>query len=328
MPGLDWAALRLVIAARWWAEGGEGAVPLVALTGPTGASKTATVALAAGIVGCPLGHVTWSQDEGRMREAIGEQAASSGILLLDEYAKAAESHRHSVELRRGAATSLLDLRRAFHFRRLRVGPVHVRLHAPLVITDTDLGEEWESYAQFARRLVHRRIPHTVPRDWRETVGETETIRSVPGGAAWADSVLSELVDLLRAKRPASWDETARLLGTAPLSEQVASSGTTRGASVGSLAARLYAEWQIAEHRAVDGLDGDGWVEIDPHAEAEASRVYRQLCSRSSRRLSDAALQRLARLREIDLTAVLPEVDAIDAAWVDQTLFYRFRAIVP
>lgn len=295
LPGLDLGYFRLLLLARAYAERGDGPVPMVVVTGVTGAGKTTTAFLAAAACG-DRAELVRHDDPGRFAEAIGVGAQQAGILLADEFAKGLRP-RERIE----AFSRWLDLRRHYTYRRLRVGPVTVSIDAAIVITDTDLGEEIRTFAQVARRLVHVRLPRRAE-EWTKTmrVGAVESARRDPALARALDVFLSDFADRwLAPGEGGDWWAAARTLGYRRLEEEAAAR------EEGIPTAALVRELWIATAGARDAGPpwvGAGWKMLDPATE-QGSRLFEAwaaLCDGEH----PEQLSRVRRVREIDLGSAL------------------------
>lgn len=296
-PGLNLPYLQLLIAARGHAESGIGDPPQIVTTGVTGAAKTATVLLAAAIVGDSVQDVRYGTPE-RFSEAIADAAAGAGFILLDEYAK---DMRAAIRIE--AFGLLLSVRREYTFRRLRVGNVRVRVDSVLVVTDTDLGSEIQGHAQYARRAVSVRLLTRCPADWRETCpvrGDVSYLRHDRDAAHVADSYLSWIADACfsRSTGQPTWLDTAKRIGFAPLE----SSWTSDASPLIRRLHELYTETPPVPDSAVwpGGADA-GWRLFDPDSPGELLDIWSALCG-PVHTLDD--LLRIRRLREVDLARAI------------------------
>jgi hypothetical protein len=86
-PGIDFAYLRLLIAARGCAEGGMGKPPRIAVTGPSGAGKDVTVKVAAALIGDTHREVQWVPNATEFHAAIHEASQQAGFVSSPEIIK-------------------------------------------------------------------------------------------------------------------------------------------------------------------------------------------------------------------------------------------------
>jgi len=202
LPGLDERYLALCILARAYAESGEGAVPILLVTGPTGAGKSAIVKLAATMVGDGVYIIP---DNAALEETIGYGSSHAGFLLWDEYGKGNVYGRKESNM----FDPVLRMEREYTFRMLYMGPMRVRLNCVVVITNTQYSSDALSHQQAARRMAYLPLTRRV-KDWRK-VGEITQLRNDRLWSSMFDDYLSWLTDDY-LEEPLPWDELINDLG--------------------------------------------------------------------------------------------------------------------
>src|SRR5262249_4484241 len=92
-PGIDRKYLRLLLAARGYAEGDTGRPPFILAAGPSGSGKTTTVQVAASVCGDVCSPVTWSTDTERLRQGLMAGIEKGGFVSMNEVLKEGRRHR-------------------------------------------------------------------------------------------------------------------------------------------------------------------------------------------------------------------------------------------
>lgn len=295
-PGVDLEYLELLIAARGWAESGAGPVPMVMVTGPTGAAKTATVMLAATICGDSCASVK-EQDRAKFSESLGERCARCGFVLLDEFAKTVGARRV-----RMLFDLLLDVGREYTYRRLYVGPVTASLNSVLVITNNVFPQDVKQNAQLGRRLVFVELQRRAPALWENTcgTGDVRFWRTIPENAEIADTILSYIVDkhFIPGGTVDGWLGSARACGFDLLETTRTSSA---GVSIDDTVRELFALVCAEAPPAPDRWRGRGWRLLKLDGATDLEKCWRVLCDDPSTMDGFSTSMRVA---ELDLANVL------------------------
>jgi hypothetical protein len=212
-PGINVRLLRLLIAAKGFAQAQPIEPPLIAVTGQSSAGKTATCLLAAEIACDALEHGRMPDSVEEFLRAVGATCGRRDFFLVDEVAK---SRVTPAELE----AALLALKRGGQYRALYRGHVAFGPLPVIILADTFLPPIFRESIQLARRVVHVDLGAggCGARDWRTTAGEIVGWRSAyPGlNRPLADALLSEVRDFLWQPdgvcRPLTFHEAAERLG--------------------------------------------------------------------------------------------------------------------
>jgi hypothetical protein len=195
-PGLVRNFLLLQIAAKGVSEGAVGLPPLILVTGPSGAAKSATVTLAAATCGDNSTEVIWSTNQERFRQAIKAGIDAGSFVSVHEILKdALRAGLTPVE----ALDPILTLTPTSTSHVLYVGPVALGRLPAFTLTDTYCPQEVRDDVQLARRLIYVRLPSRV--DWETPLTTRaggkgiEAFRTFgPEEAEAANAVLSHVID--------------------------------------------------------------------------------------------------------------------------------------
>jgi DNA polymerase len=189
-PGIDRAYLSLLIVARGLAESGVGAVPMILVEGSSGSGKSATVLLAADLIGDTAKIVQPGTAPEKFDRTFGQQAASgAGFIRLDEFGKTTSDSRILEQFE-----PLYLIERDYGCERMYVGPVVVPVRSVVIAGRVSFPPAVFTQTQITRRFVSIRLLGSTP-DWRETSGGIEGWRNRDAvNARVADSLISWLVD--------------------------------------------------------------------------------------------------------------------------------------
>ncbi len=295
-PGVDRAYLELLIVARGFAEAGSGPVPMIMVTGPTGAAKSTTVLLAAALCGDVCAPIKEVERE-RFQEAIGQRARTSGFLLLDEFGK--DMH----ELRRRALFSLLlDITRTFTYRANYTGPTYTQLNSTLVLTNNAFSQDVKQNAQLGRRLIKVDLCSRAG-NWETTCGTRDVRywRTEETNADAANSFVSHVIDKYlpegcnRTFIDAAGDVGFKLL------EELTAAAEAEGAVSTSEQVRELFTLVCAAPAYEKRPFLKGWKVIDRDDHGELAVAWRQLCDDPATKQGIAEAMRIA---ELDLGALL------------------------
>lgn len=197
-PGVNVKLLKLLVAAKAFAQRGGSEPPRVLIVGMSQAAKTAHVRLAAELTGDSVEMLNIDEPEDRYKRAFGEGSRKCSYLLSDEIAK---SDLEGKELCKRVTLITSDtLYHVLHKGHRKIGrlPVHV-------MCDTLVPEGLFADVQVTRRIVFVDLGAGIqtgvkPIDWRTTCGGGEIKgwrKNVWCGADAADAIVSEVKDELR-----------------------------------------------------------------------------------------------------------------------------------
>ena len=88
-PGIDHRYLRLLVAARGYAEGGTGQPPRIAVDGPSGAGKDGTATVAAALIGDEHRPVPFVDRVEHFHQQLFDAAQKAGLVSVPEIVKSA-----------------------------------------------------------------------------------------------------------------------------------------------------------------------------------------------------------------------------------------------
>lgn len=283
-PGIDCKYLELALVARGFAESGLGMIPIILVTGPSGAGKTKVVELAAEILGDRAPKVP----RGNYQETLGYTAELGGLLILDEFAKG----KTGAKLR-SAFDFLLELDREFTYRRLYVGPSRTRINSAIFVTNNAWGSDVLEHEQVGRRAVIVRLSRQAASDWQISSGGLEGWRRRHTDVC--DSILSHVVDRWFA-RPGdelsmNFQEAAEEIGFSSLRNDTGLDGASTEEAIRGFFDAVCSE---QEQEA-------GWVEIDWDISGKLLDFWRDLCDDPG---DGAARHESMKIQERDLVRVL------------------------
>jgi len=218
-PGLSWVALRSQVCAAVIAqETGVGMTPMTFISGTTGAAKTTTVKLAAGILGTSAPDVTYLRDGETLKRAIGMAGTRGAFALCNEFLK---DHQRANTGRfdpKAAMETLLNLTPEVLVHVLHVGPRPLGKLPAIVLTEPNCPYQLRGYGQVARRVRHVKL-FGQKKSWKESLAALNLTPGTihlyrlrdPELAEAADVILSDLTDQYFAAQM-SWDTIADSLG--------------------------------------------------------------------------------------------------------------------
>lgn len=297
-PGFRWEFLLLLIAARGVAEGAASEPPMVFVTGPTGASKSLSVFLAASVCGDRNTEVVWCPNSDRLRQAVVDATSSGTFVTFNEVLKEANTHA----AKNGSAMNfVLNLTPDSMSHYMYVGPVRMGKLPVFVWTDTELPESIKRNAQLARRLVHVHLPSAV--DWEKSLKDSGVFHpkrfrvSSERRARVANAVLSHVIDRF-FRPPVTFEEIARSLGFGRMID-------SQEAEEGREALKTLFETTVAAPE-ISGVDcvrwkGRGWKVLSRDVETPLREAWATVADPenffASRAASEADWQRVVGLRE-------------------------------
>ena len=209
-PGISWPYLRLLIAARGCAESGLGQPPRLAVDGPSGAGKDATIKVAAMLIGDQHQDVPWNEDVREFHLGLHEASQNAGLVSSGEIIKLIRAKKRDVL---ASLSALLTYDCGITIRRLYTGPTPVRQVPALVITDTSFPPELHCDEQMGRRFVYVHLQRKV--DWQRTaeLGIDGWRARSPDHAAAANALVSQVIDeFFSQPSPLVFEDIARELG--------------------------------------------------------------------------------------------------------------------
>lgn len=162
-PGVQPAAIKLLIVAKGCAEMRAGLPPMVFLTGPTGSGKTVSPLLAAAICGDSVATVRYTVNEERLRQGLHSAKQTGSYAFFDEYLKAAAAAKQSPV---AAMEVLLGFTEDSLSHKLYTGPVALGDLPACVWADTAIHKDILTHAQIGRRVFHIGLPDE--QHWEDT----------------------------------------------------------------------------------------------------------------------------------------------------------------
>lgn len=276
-PKIDLRYLRLLIAARGFAEAGVGMVPMIVVSGPSGSGKTKTVELAATILGDEAPRVP----PGDFQETLGYKVREGGLIVLDEFSKnlGRDGERERFDF-------LLQIDRDLSYRRLYVGPTKEPIYSAIIVTNNVFGEGLYEHSQVGRRCVYVPLVSSVPdeSDWQKTcgTGDLRRWRRDPENAKLADEYASHIIDLYFSDPRAaergemSFFDTAKEIGFSRLKDSVSSDTFEGMTSEDQIRDFFKLVCQLPD--AEGDLGKRGWAELDLTSHGEpALEAWKALC---------------------------------------------------
>ena len=216
-PGLNRAAVKLLLAAKGCVEGGQGIHPMVFISGPTRSAKSSTVNVAAAIAGDGNTEVTFDPSIERVRQQINEAKEYGSYATFNEFIK---DGMHNGKTHLGIMDQILNFTESSTSHKLYVGPVPMGRPPVFVWTDTAVPTSVKQDGQLARRLVHVHLPRKVRWDValaKTGVHKPRFIRSDARYTHACNVILSAVIDEF-FKSPLIFGDIAGRLGFSLLSE--------------------------------------------------------------------------------------------------------------
>ena len=247
LPGVtdQWLdALRLMVVCGLRAQLGLPQLPMLVLTGGSGAGKGALVSAACGILGAPSRKLAPPKDTAQLSSALGEALESGApIVLIDEIGKGISWWQQ--------CRPLLEIGAEHTWRKLYVGQVCTPVRSGVVIAGSTLPAALETMPEFARRAALidlRGLLPAVTERWEAAcrnllqVPRLEDMRRSELGTAIAEAYTADGLESVRVHRSESWVSHALALGASRLED------TERAADQQRTIRALYRLW-------LDGPDG-------------------------------------------------------------------------
>lgn len=215
LPGVNWPAVELLIAAKGCVEGeGVGVPPLIGITGPSSAGKSATVEIAAMICGDVVSETRYSTDRERIMQAVLAAKDVGSYCVFNELFKqgAAAGRKSFLE----SLDLFLNLTPNVSVHKMYVGPVRLGTLPVLIWTESDLENAVAEDRQIARRTVHVDLVGTV--DWVKSLAAAgvdtfgQIRRHSESLAHAANVILSHVIDSHFRDSPRSFFDLAKRIG--------------------------------------------------------------------------------------------------------------------
>jgi len=218
-PGISWVAVRSQVCASAVAqETRRGLHPMTFISGPSGAAKTTTIKVAAGILGTSAPEVSYHRDEEKMKRSIGEAGKRGGFALCNEFLKDHTRMNRGKFDPRAAMETVLTLTPEVQIHVMFVGPRPLGRLPAVVFTEPNCPYMLRDYRQIARRVRLLKL-FGAKEAWKDTIAALNLtpdtihlyrLRDTELADA-ADVILSDLIDRYFAV-PMTWDSIADSLG--------------------------------------------------------------------------------------------------------------------
>lgn len=286
LPGLPREYVQLIIAARGCQEGEGGLPPMMFACGPTGASKSASIHVAAAILGDRATEVPWNKETERIRQGLLTAKEGGTICVFNEFLKDASKDIGGAV---NAMDLVLNITPGSVSHALYRGPVRLGNPPVCVWTDTVIPEFVRTSEQVSRRIVAVELSRSVR--WEKPLSDAgitgPTALRTQGGpdlVAACDAILSHVIDHY-FRTPTDFIAIARDLGFCLIRD---SAGGTAGREI--LRQLFRAVCLASPHEsACRRFGGRGWVEVPAHSETDLSTLWRDVADesgRDSRRLTE------------------------------------------
>lgn len=297
-PSLCRPLVELLVVARGISEGEQSMPPMVFVTGPTGASKSLSVFIAASVCGDRNTEVVWTSNSDRVRQAVVDAGSAGAFVTFNEVLKEA---RRQLGKRSQAMDYVLNLTPDSVSHYMYVGPVRMGRLPVFVWTDTALPDSVQRDAQLARRIVHVKLSKSV--DWEASmrdsgVGHPKRFRvSSERRARAADALLSRVIDRF-LRPPMAFGDAATVLGFERMSE-----GDEAESFRDALANLFECVCSAPDVAGADAMrwKGRGWKLVNRDVDAPLQQAWLAVADEDSFGESHAASevdwQRVAGLRE-------------------------------
>lgn len=222
-PGIDRALVKAAIAGFACAqETRAGMQPIVFVSGPSGAAKTTTLKLAAGMYGSRSHDVVFEPEPARLRQSVQQGAGSCAAILFNEILKDSARGRHKMSPRE-ALDPILNFTEDSASWVAYVGPVKMGRLPALFLTEPVCPTSLREETQLARRIRHHRVEGRKDA-WKSTItaaglgADVHLLRTVSDSVNRAcDAILSYVCDEF-FRSPLTWDVIADTLGVRTIEE--------------------------------------------------------------------------------------------------------------
>lgn len=193
-PGINRNYVRLLIASKGASEGRLAQCPYLLVSGVSGAGKSTTVQIAAGLCGDRAEEPIYNANVERFRQALMDAARNSGFVCVNEIFKMSRNARLTPTQ---ALDPLLSLTEESRSHVMYIGSVPFGRLPVFVLTDIDFPVEVERDIQLARRFTFFQLP--TANNWQDNL-VAKNFRphefrklSFDHNAA-ADAVVSDVID--------------------------------------------------------------------------------------------------------------------------------------
>lgn len=189
----------------------SGMLPIVFVSGPSGAAKTSTIRIAAGIYGAMTHDVVFEPEPAKFRQNIWTGATTCPVVLCNEILKDSSRGRYKLSPK-DALDPLLNITEHSATWVSYRGPVKMGRLPAIYLTEPVCPLTLRDETQIARRVRHYRV-HGRKDEWKRTVAASgltdfHYLRGLGKTVnAACDSILSDCCDTWFAV-PATWDSIA------------------------------------------------------------------------------------------------------------------------
>jgi hypothetical protein len=289
-PGIDRNYIKLLIATKGASEGRLAQCPFLLITGPTGAGKSTSVHIAAGICGDKASEPIFVPHIERFRQSLMDAARTSGFVCVNEVFKYAESCRMSYTQ---ALDPMLSLTEDSRSHVLYVGSVEFGRLPVFVLTDINIPIEVEQDRQLARRFTFYRLSQE--NFWSDTLIRKQIkphelrLLSYDHNAA-CDSILSDVIDEF-FQEPTPLFDIAERLQSGSLSNFTGETDRVKKHML-ELYKLVCAAPAVIGTDAVRYSANGGWKRIDRMTESPLNEMWNNVCD-------GVEVERWARSRAVD-----------------------------
>jgi hypothetical protein len=272
--GIDRNYVKLLIASKGASEGRLAQCPYLLVAGVSGAGKSTTVHIAAGICGDKADEPIFTPFVERFRAGLMDAARNSGFVCVNEIFKSARDAKMSAVQ---ALNPMLSLTEDSRSHVLYVGSVPFGRLPVFVLTDIDVPPEVEADRQLERRFIFYYLPQS--NNWQDNLVSKGfrphefRLLSYDHNAA-ADSILSEVIDEFFLE-PVPLYEIAKKLQSGTLGSFSGEQDRTH-----EQMSKFYAE--VCKAPALSGYhanrySGEGWKVIDRSIQSPLNELWDELC---------------------------------------------------
>jgi DNA polymerase len=191
-PSINHQYLCLLIAARGCQERGIGMPPRIAVDGPSGAGKDATVQIAAEVIGDRWTDVSWKSNSQEFTMALTQAGQGASLVTCSEIVKSITSRQKNALQ---SLSPLLSFQAGSSVRLLYTGNEIVKNTPVIVLSDTSFPREMHTDVQLGRRFIYVHLAHQVA--WHETCPQgiegwrTQSLENAQAANAIVSSVIDE-----------------------------------------------------------------------------------------------------------------------------------------
>ena len=255
LPSIDRGYTKALIATRLYAQRGVGTPPIVVVTGPTGAAKTALQHLAAGMTGTRAGLLGLDSSDDTLRRLGLLITGGAGIVFADEVGRIKDLYWKLEPLLRANST--------ITFRAKYANESTVPLRVPISLLGSTLPPCIVRSPEIARRSVGYRL-RGAAKNWRVGGMEIADARTDPALRTALDVITSRVWwDLFELGPDGSWrDLCLGRYGAVEIHtlDLIDPNGTGRDEAV----RKLYETFRTAkEDDLTNGSTWRGWLVANP-----------------------------------------------------------------